>query len=134
MKTFWSNITIQRTAAKKGMRECDWVQERRVFFEKKTGVKWSVCSGGDGIQFHPVDDFIEAIDIDVVKYAVICKIREAYLGLAIAGDYVSYLQVSEKSGLDLKDLMGVIKGMEKKGLAHRTVDRMGKGYAFKMRQ
>jgi hypothetical protein len=48
------------------------------------------------------------------------------------GGYVTYVQASERSGVSLRRLIPIVKWMEKAGRARRTVNRMGKGYAFKL--
>jgi hypothetical protein len=60
-------------------------------------------------------------------------IRIAYRAIDkdMAG-YVTYLMASYESGISLRRLIPIVKWMEKKGMARRTVNRMGKGYAFKL--
>jgi hypothetical protein len=62
------------------------------------------------------------------------KIRsvcETVKGDSMSG-YVTYFEMWNDTSWDLKGLMAAIKYMEKQGKAHRTVNRMGKGTAFKL--
>lgn len=131
MRYYWTEETVNRKADSEGIRPQEWVEARRKEFESNTGVKWGAASQHGGYAFHPIDDGMPVMH--PVPRDTAQKIRIAYeaIGKDSTG-YVSYLQVYEHTGWDLKGLMAAIKGMERDGQARRTVDRMGKGYAFKL--
>jgi hypothetical protein len=131
MKNFWTHETANRRAEAEGMGSADWIMAKQREFEANTGVKWSVANQQGGYMLHPIDDGVPVMH--PVPRDTVQKIKAAYE----AADkdftgYVTYLQINEDKGFDLKGLMAAIKGMEKDGLARRTVNRMGKGYAFKL--
>jgi hypothetical protein len=132
MKTFWTEETVNKNADKNGLRQCDWLSSKRHEFEVLTGVRWSICPERGGFQFHPVDDGIKPVTHELaMDFRIIDICRHIVTGREIP--YVSYLEIFKKGpDLNLRDIMEAVRDMEKRGLAMRTVDRMGKGYAFKI--
>ena len=130
MNTFWTDRTVNRNADKAGIRPVEWVDMQRKQYEKMTGVKWSWYTAHGGYQIDPVDD---GIPVSEVGMDIVAEVMDAYIATEKdAFGYVSYMQVTHKSGLRLDDIMRAVKWMEKQGEARRTVNRMGKGYAFKI--
>jgi hypothetical protein len=133
MKTFWTEETINKAAAKARGLPHHWIQAKKAEFEASTGVKWSANHEHCGFKFYPCDEGIEAVshefgvdDLIVDTWRQITKSRPM--------PYVSYLDIAEWCPeLNLKVIMESVKDMEKAGVALRTVDRMGKGVAFKIK-
>jgi len=78
----------------------------------------------DGISAGTVgDDVIESV-LNTYK-----ELRDGFHG------YVSYFDVySEIGNIPIALIMRAVKWLERNGAALRTVNRMGKGYAFKIRK
>jgi hypothetical protein len=129
VKTFWTEATVNKNADKEKLRPQKWICWKRAEFELATGVQWSACSQHGGYQFHAVDDGVA--EIASIEFAD--RIAGVYRDLPkdVTG-YVTYMQVYEKMQSTMSVVMGVVKGMERSGMAVRTVDRMGKGFAFKV--
>jgi hypothetical protein len=132
MKTFWTEQVVNQNADKAGFANSqEYLTAKVREFERNSGVKWSVSHGGGGYRFDPVDDgmpianTVSDDDLEAIRFA--CRVIDS----GMIG-YVTYLIVSEESGISLRRLMPIVKWMEKKGMARRTVNRMGKGYAFKL--
>ena len=87
--------------------------------------------GGGGYTFNPVDEGVP-VPANVTEDAP--RLLATGYGSAERdfGGYVTYLSAHEETGIPLAELMGVVKWMERKGTARRAVDRMGKGFAFKL--
>ena len=130
MKTFWTEGTVNRLATLAGTRSHDWLRGKQTEFEKRFGVNWSVSHQHGGYQFSPVDEGVPVHGVEAYEQTIVRAYKEMPRP-AITG-YVSYWEVFEKTGMDLRVIMGVVKDMEKRGYARRTVNRMGKGFAFKI--
>ena len=130
MKTFWTEETVNRKADQLGVSSHDWLLRTQHRFETETGVKWSVSHQGGGYQFDPVDEGVAAMSGAAFEQVIVaaCKLLPK---IEFSG-YVTYQQVAQASGVDLRMVMAIVKDMEKRGYALRTVNRMGKGYAFKL--
>jgi len=129
---FWAEETVSRNAEKEGIPFHEWVSNKQKEFEQRTGVRWSAEQAHAGYNFLPTDEGIQpmsSVNPDTER-----KIRNAYLSLK--GDsftgYVTYFEVWEETSWDLKGLTAAIKNLEKQGKARRTINRMGKGVAFKL--
>ena len=100
-------------------------------FERDSGVKWSAVHEAGGYRFDPVDEGIPVAssvaedDLEAIRYACGQQDKD------VTG-YVSYLRISEATGIGLRRLMPIVKWMEKQGMARRTGNRMGKVHAFKL--
>ena len=132
IRNFWTERTVNRNSDKAGFTNSqEYLNAKAKEFESNSGVKWSISPGGGGYTFHPIDEGIVIAstvadnDLNAIKYAY-KTIEKDLTG------YVSYLRVSETSEISLKQLIPIVKWMEKHGVARRTVDRMGKGFAFKL--
>ena len=124
--------TAIRNADKAGIRPHDWLNVRREELEKKTHVKWSISHAHGGYAFDPID---EGVSAGPVSDEVIDSILWAHGKAESDGfsGYVRYLSVYQEIGyLPLSMIMRAVKWLEKKGRVRRTVNRMGKGYAFKL--
>ena len=129
MKTQWTEATVNRNADKEKLRPQEWLFKKQRQFEQAFEVQWSVCSQHGGYQFHAIDDGVA--EIPSIDFAD--KIAGIYRDLPKdATGYVTYLQVYEKMQSTMSVVIGVVKWMERQGMARRTVDRMGKGFAFKV--
>lgn len=130
MNTFWTDRTAERNATKVGLRPAEWMELQRKAYERMTGVKWSWYTAGGGYQMNPVD---EGMSVSEPGTDLASEVEVAYAKAEKdAFGYVTYMAVSMAGGPRLKELMGAVRWMEKRGKASRTVDRMGKGYAFKL--
>jgi hypothetical protein len=132
MKTFWTEQVVNQNADKAGFSNPqEYLTAKQNEFERDSGVRWSVSHGNGGYRFVPVDDGIPVANM--VSDDDLGAIRIAYRAIDkdMAG-YVTYLMASYESGISLRRLIPIVKWMEKKGMARRTVNRMGKGYAFKL--
>jgi hypothetical protein len=132
MKTFWPEATVNRNSDKAGFANPqDYLSAKAKEFERDSGVKWSVSHQGGGYQFDAIDDGIPIAS--TVAEQDVEAIVFAYRGLekGFAG-YVTYVQISEKTGISLRRLIPIVKWLERSQKARRTVNRMGKGYAFKL--
>jgi len=130
MKHFWTDNTIRMKASEEGISPHEWILQKEKSLGETYDMKWSASPGGGGYSFYPIDDGVEPIASP--QYAE--KIVRAYWELPkpeVIG-YVTYLQVWSAMNTSMKIIMGVVKWMEKQGFARRTVDRMGKVYAFKL--
>jgi len=132
MKTFWTEATVHQNMKRLGFQNPqEYTLSIQTKLESSTGVKWSICRSNGGYAFHPIDEGISARDS--VSDKDVTLIREAYEELPKDHTgYVNYQRMSEKADMRLSRLIPIIKWMEKNGMALRTVDRMGKGYAFKL--
>ena len=131
MKHFWTEETVARNADAASVSSHDWLIAKQRELEADTGVRWSIVHQHAGYGFHPIDTGIMAMD--AVGRDTMQKIRLAYTRAEkdFTG-YVSYLQIQEETHWDLKGLMAAVKCLERLGIARRTVDRMGKPFAFKL--
>jgi putative nucleotidyltransferase with HDIG domain len=132
MRTFWTEQTVNRSYDKAGFTNPqEYLTAKQKEFEKSTGVKWSVQHVNAGYAFHPIDEGVAVAN--TVSDEDVAAIRRVYdeLPKDFTG-YVTYLSASEKTDIGLRRLMPIVKWLEKEGKARRTVDRMGKGYAFKL--
>ena len=132
MKNFWIEQTVNRNSDRAGFpNPHEYIRAKEKEFERDSGVAWSASHEAGGYVFNPVDDGVPTA-LSVAEDDLVL-IRYAYGQMAkdVTG-YVSYLRVSERSGISLRRLMPMVKWMEKQGMARRTVNRMGKVYAFKL--
>lgn len=136
MNRFLKQSEVNRQATRKGISVHDFLLERQKKYGKQTGVKFSADHRNDGYDFHPVDDGVCAYNNDELAL----KVEEIYWNhqkSQFVPQYMTYVEMWEclgKSDFELVDVIGTVKWMEGKGKALRTVDRMGKGYAFKMKE
>jgi len=132
MRNFWTEQTVNRNADRAGFSNPqEYLLAKKREFEADSGVRWSVVHGGGGYTFHPVDEGVP-VPADVPE-GTVSSLRTGYmLSERDFGGYVTYLAAHETTDIPLFDLMGVVRWMERQGMARRTVDRMGKGYAFKL--
>lgn len=132
MKNFWTEAVVNRNSDKAGFSNPhEYLLAKQREFERDSGVRWSVSHGGGGYMFHPVDEGVPVAssvsdeDVKMIGWAY-GRIEKDVTG------YVTYLDTSEESGIGLRRLIPIIKWMERQGRARRTVNRMGKGFAFKL--
>ena len=133
MKNFWTEQTVNRNAGRAGFANVhEYLLAKQHEFEARTGVKWSVSHQHGGYTFDPVDEGV-AIPVHVAA-KVVQDVKDAYeRAKETFGGYATYLDVHEASGLGLRQVMGVVRFMERVGDALRTVNRMGKAHAFKLK-
>ena len=132
MKNFWNEQTVNRNADRAGFANShEYIRAKEKEFERDSGVKWSAEHTAGGYRFDPVDEGIPVASS--VADDDLASIRYVYEQMDKGGTgYVSYLRVSEDSGISLRRLMPIVRWMEKQGTARRTINRMGKAYAFKL--
>lgn len=133
MRRFWTDETVARKAEQAGIRPQEWVTQQEGEFEKVTEVRWSASAMAGGWQFDPVDEGVDAPD--AADRIMVAQVSEAWRESAkdVTG-YVSYWTAKEWLGtVRLMDVMKAVKWLESKGRAVRTVNRMGKGFAFKLK-
>ena len=132
MKKFWTDETVGKKADKAGKRVQEWLVQKQAEMEEETGVRWSSSFVGGGWSFDPIDQGVDAPD--KIDEKLVETVIEAYRRTSkdVTG-YVSYWQAYESAKkLKLIDVIRVVRWLEEKGKAKRTVNRMGKGCAFKL--
>jgi hypothetical protein len=129
---FWTEETVSRNADKEGIPFADWLMNKQREFEQNTGVKWSAEQIHAGYNFLPCDEGVSAMpSMGRNTEQKIQNMYETVKGDSMSG-YVTYFGMWDNTSWDLKGLMAAIKYLEKQGKARRTVNRMGKGTAFKL--
>lgn len=135
MKRLLKEATVNKNADKCGMQPQTWLLARQMEFEEATGVKWSFWPSGDGWHFNPIDEGVEPISDYLISSEIIGAFAGARVNKTLLSGYATYWDVAKYLKLPLRLVMGVVKWMEKRDSefkAIRTVDRMGKGYAFRV--
>jgi hypothetical protein len=98
-------------------------RQKQIELETKTGVKWDFYSANGGTCFTPVVTKETPID------DTLANVLEGYL----TKEYQAFVKLSEKSGMEIKDVLIAAKTLAKNGKATATVNRMGNFAAIRIR-
>lgn len=131
-RVFWTDETVNRNSDKAGFSNPhEWCMAKQRELEKETSVKWSWYNAHGGYKFDAIDEglpianMVAESDLDSIRYSY----KNAPKDFT---EYVDYLTIAKATNISLRRLIPIIKWMEKEGIAKRTINRMGKGYAFKL--
>ncbi len=114
-------------------KDTEFYKDKILDFERKTGVPWSCFHGHGKMVFLPFmhrelpEIKVEENSLELITIIKYWKQLKSELG------YVSFLDISTASHMSLHQIMGIIKYLMKTGKAHVTVNRMGKGTYFKLK-
>ena len=132
LRTNWTQLSLDRYASHNGLANAsEAVLAICREYGKETNVKWDWVSAGGGVTVMPVDDGISPVSRDELAEDTI---RDSYETVkdSVTG-FASYWDVYLDNPLiSLPDIMRCVRTMEKYSMARRTVNRSGKGYAFKL--
>lgn len=132
MKTRWSTDSLYKRYGARGASE--WVAAKRRALEARHAVPWTTYQAHGKQVFFPYLAGDTVPDECAARVDLLAERIRACMPSPFESFYVTFLQLHEKTGWNLRTIMSGAKALLRDGRATVTVGRMGRAVAIRMKE